>query len=74
MGIITITLDDEVEEELRKLLREKFGKEKGELSRFIGIAVKNYIQELKKGGNYILHSKAKKELLKQIALKNSLEC
>ncbi|MEM0302450.1 MAG: ribbon-helix-helix domain-containing protein [Archaeoglobaceae archaeon] len=75
MGVLTIVLDDETEKELRKLLRDKFGKEKGEISKFVEIAVKNYIQELKredkiyfafKGEEKVAEAKSLEELVKTL--------
>ena len=49
MGTLTIVLSDEVEEELRKVVREMYGAEKGNLSKFVEDAIRNYIHSVKKG-------------------------
>jgi len=48
MGTLTIVLSDEVEREMRKIVSEIFGSEKGALSKFVENAIRNYIQMLKK--------------------------
>ncbi len=49
MGTLTIVLSDDVEEELRKVVREMYGAEEGNLSKFIEDAIRNYIHSLRKG-------------------------
>lgn len=49
MGTLTIVLSDDVEEELRKVVRKMYGAEKGNLSKFVEDAIRNYIHSLKKG-------------------------
>ncbi len=49
MGTLTIVLSDEVEEELRRVVREMYGAEKGNLSKFVEDAIRNYIHSLRKG-------------------------
>ena len=49
MGTLTIVLSDDVEEELRRVVREMYGAEKGNLSKFVEDAIRNYIHSLKKG-------------------------
>jgi len=49
MGTLTIVLSDDVEEELRRVVRDIYGAEKGNLSKFIEDAIRNYIHSLKKG-------------------------
>ncbi len=49
MGTLTIALSDEVEEELRRVVREMYGAEKGNLSKFVEDAIRNYIHSLRKG-------------------------
>ena len=48
MGTLTIVLSDDVEEELRKAVREMYGTEKGNISKFIEDALRNYIHSLRK--------------------------
>ena len=48
MGTLTIVLSDDVEEELRSVVRRMYGAEKGNLSKLIEDAVRNYIHSLKK--------------------------
>ncbi len=49
MGTLTIVLSDDVEEELRRVVRKMYGSEKGNLSKFVEDAIRNYIHSLKKG-------------------------
>jgi len=49
MGTLTIVLSEEIEEELRKVVRKIYGAKKGNLSKFIEDAIRNYIHSLKKG-------------------------
>ena len=49
MGTLTIVLSDDVEGELRKIVKEIYGAEKGNLSKFIEDAIRNYIYSLRKG-------------------------
>ena len=49
MGTLTIVLSDDVEEELRRAVREMYGVEKGNISKFIEDAIRNYIHSLRKG-------------------------
>jgi len=49
MGTLTIVLSDDVEDELRKIVKEIYGAEKGNLSKFIEDAIRNYIYSLRKG-------------------------
>lgn len=44
MGIITVSIDDEIENKLRKLALAKFGKMKGSLSNLIEEAVEDLSQ------------------------------
>ena len=48
MGILTIVLSDDVEKVLRKVVREMYGIEKGNLSKFIEDAIRNYVHSLKR--------------------------
>ncbi len=47
MGTLTITLSDDVENELRRVVREVYGTEKENLSKFIEDAIRNYIHSLR---------------------------
>ena len=49
MGTLTIVLSDDVEEEVRRIVREMYGSDRGNLSKFIEDAIRNYIHSLKKG-------------------------
>ncbi len=49
MSTLTIVLSDDVEEELRRIVREMYGAEKGNISKFIENAIRNYIHSLRKG-------------------------
>ncbi|RLI78918.1 hypothetical protein DRP04_09640 [Archaeoglobales archaeon] len=49
MGTLTIVLSEEIEEELRKVVRKIYGAKKGNLSKFIEDAIRNYIHSLRKG-------------------------
>jgi len=49
MGTLTIVLSDDIEEELRRVVREMYGAEKGNISKFIEDAIRNYIHSLRKG-------------------------
>jgi len=49
MGTLTIVLSDDVEEELRRVVREMYGAEKGNISKFVEDAIRNYIHLLRKG-------------------------
>ncbi|ADB58208.1 ribbon-helix-helix domain-containing protein [Archaeoglobus profundus] len=50
IGILTIVLSDDVEKEFRRVVRGMYGAEKGNLSKFIEDAIRNYIHSLRKGG------------------------
>ena len=73
MGTLTIVLSDDVEEELRRVVREMYGAEKGNLSKFVEDAIRNYIHSLKKvevvyraykGDKLVAEAKSLEELVK----------
>jgi len=74
MGTLTIVLSDDLEEELRRVIREMYG-EKGNLSKFIEDAIRNYIHSLKKrevvyraykGDELVAEAKSLEELVKSL--------
>jgi len=51
VGTLTISLDDEVEKELREVATRLYGSRKGALSNVIESALKNYFTLLEKAGS-----------------------
>ncbi len=45
MGIITVSIDDKIEEQLRRLARARFNKKKGELGAAINEALKEWAEK-----------------------------
>ncbi|WP_167886858.1 hypothetical protein [Thermococcus sp. M39] len=50
MGVITISVDDEVEKEFRKLVEKRYGKIRGALGVAITEAMKLWIKKVKETG------------------------
>ncbi len=79
MGTLTIVLSDEVEEDLRRVVREIYGTEKGNISKFIEDAIRNYIHSLRRcetlyrayrGDKLVAEAKSLEELVKSLREKS----
>ncbi len=62
MGTVTIVLSDDLEKELRRIVKELYGSEKGHISKFIEDAIRNYMHSLEKR-EFVYRAYKKEELV-----------